>query len=96
MDSETGLYYYGARYLDPRMSRSVSADPAMGDYLPEAPVSDEARRHNGALWQREKSSGGGDQPPIQTPASPSRSLKKRAFGPLHPPFYCYPSLGERG
>ncbi|QQO10710.1 RHS repeat-associated core domain-containing protein [Breznakiella homolactica] len=34
MDEETGLYYYGARYLDPKMSRWLSADPAMGDYVP--------------------------------------------------------------
>jgi RHS repeat-associated protein len=29
-DSETGLYYYGARYLDPKTSRWLSADSAMG------------------------------------------------------------------
>ena len=35
-DPETGLYYYGARYLDPQTSRWISADPAMweGDYIP--------------------------------------------------------------
>jgi len=49
LDSETGLYYYGARYMDPRTSRWMSADPAMGDYLPEAPTSDEARKRNGNL-----------------------------------------------
>jgi RHS repeat-associated protein len=48
-DEETGLYYYGARYLDPKTSRWLSADPAMGEYLPGAPVSDEARRRNGNL-----------------------------------------------
>jgi len=48
LDAETGLYYYGARYLDPRISRWLSVDPAMyeGDYLPSAPVSDEARQRN--------------------------------------------------
>ena len=46
LDSETGLYYYGARYLDPRTSRWASADPALGDYVPEAPTSDEARKRN--------------------------------------------------
>jgi RHS repeat-associated protein len=45
-DEETGLYYYGARYLDPKTSRWLSADPAMGEYLPGAPVNDEARRNN--------------------------------------------------
>ena len=27
-DEETGLYYYGARYYEPRLSRWMSADPA--------------------------------------------------------------------
>jgi RHS repeat-associated protein len=34
LDEETGLYYYGARYLDPKASRWISADPALGEYLP--------------------------------------------------------------
>ena len=46
MDEETGLYYYGARYLDPRYSMWISTDPALGEYIPQAPVSDEARKHN--------------------------------------------------
>ena len=29
LDEETGLYYFGARYLDPQMSRWISPDPAM-------------------------------------------------------------------
>jgi RHS repeat-associated protein len=35
-DPETGFTYAGARYLDPRTSRWISADPAMweGDYFP--------------------------------------------------------------
>ena len=45
-DSETGLYYYGARYLDSRTSRWLSGDPAMGEYVPSAPVNDEARKRN--------------------------------------------------
>jgi len=45
-DAETGLYYYGARYLDPKTSRWLSGDPAMGEYLPVAPVSDEAKKRN--------------------------------------------------
>jgi RHS repeat-associated protein len=49
LDEETGLYYYGARYLDPRASRWLSADPAMGEYIPGAPVNEEARRRNGNL-----------------------------------------------
>jgi len=51
LDAETGLYYYGARYLDPRTSRWLSGDPAIyqGDYLPSAPINDEARRRNANL-----------------------------------------------
>ena len=45
-DAETGMYYYGARYLDPKTSRWISADPAMGEYVPQAPVSDQARKYN--------------------------------------------------
>ena len=32
-DEETGLYYYGARYLDAKYSRWLSADPAVGEYV---------------------------------------------------------------
>jgi RHS repeat-associated protein len=49
LDQETGLYYYGARYFDPKTSRWISADPAMGEYIPMAPVNDQARKHNGNL-----------------------------------------------
>jgi RHS repeat-associated protein len=49
LDTETGLYYYGARYLDPKTSRWLSGDPAVGEYIPVAPVSDEARKRNGNL-----------------------------------------------
>ncbi|MCL2130759.1 MAG: RHS repeat-associated core domain-containing protein, partial [Treponema sp.] len=34
LDPETNLYYYGARYLDPKRSRWISTDPAMGEYIP--------------------------------------------------------------
>ena len=33
LDSETGLYYYGARYLDPKYSMWISTDPALSDYM---------------------------------------------------------------
>ena len=33
LDEETGLYYYGARYLDPKYSRWLSTDPALGEYM---------------------------------------------------------------
>jgi RHS repeat-associated protein len=48
-DSETGLYYFGARYLNPQTSMWLSADPAMGEYIPQAPVNDEAKQHNKEL-----------------------------------------------
>ena len=43
---ETGYNYYGARYLDPKYSRWLSGDPALGDYIPKAPIDDEAKKHN--------------------------------------------------
>jgi len=49
MDRETGLYYFGARYLDPKYSRWLSTDPALGDYIPQAPVNDEAKKANNSL-----------------------------------------------
>ena len=45
-DEETGLYYFGARYLDAKYSRWISTDPALGDYIPKAPINDEAKKHN--------------------------------------------------
>ncbi|WP_255804677.1 RHS repeat domain-containing protein [Treponema putidum] len=46
LDEETGLYYYGARYLDPKYSRWLSGDPALNDYIPKAPIDEEAKKHN--------------------------------------------------
>lgn len=34
LDEETGLYYFGARYYDPRTSVWVSPDPILEKYLP--------------------------------------------------------------
>ena len=36
----------GIRYLDPKYSRWISVDPALGEYVPQAPVNDEAKKHN--------------------------------------------------
>jgi len=33
LDRETGLYYYGARYLDPKRSRWLSSDPAGAELM---------------------------------------------------------------
>lgn len=46
LDEETGLYYYGARYLDPKYSMWISTDLALGDYIPKAPINEEAKRYN--------------------------------------------------
>lgn len=46
LDSETGLYNFGKRYLDPVTSRWMSADQAVQSYLPEAPVNDQAKKRN--------------------------------------------------
>jgi len=35
-DPETGFYDFGARYLNPRFSKWMSADPALGEYMPDA------------------------------------------------------------
>ena len=47
VDTETGLYYYGARYLDPKYSRWLSADPAMGEYIPQAGTDTSKLPNNG-------------------------------------------------
>ena len=44
--TETGVNYYGARYLDPKYSRWLSGDTALSDYIPKAPIDDEAKKHN--------------------------------------------------
>lgn len=46
IDKETGLYYYGARYLDPKYSKWISTDPALGEYIPKAPIDDDAKKYN--------------------------------------------------
>ncbi len=33
-DKETHLYYFGARYYDPKLSRWISTDKALGNFLP--------------------------------------------------------------
>ena len=48
-DEETGLYYYGARYLDPKYSRWISADPALGEYIPQA-GSDNSKLPAGGIY----------------------------------------------
>jgi RHS repeat-associated protein len=38
LDEATGLYYYGARYYDPRQGQWLSPDPALAEYAFGAPV----------------------------------------------------------
>nr|WP_319024093.1 RHS repeat-associated core domain-containing protein [Treponema denticola] len=49
LDEETGLYYYGARYLDPKYSRWLSGDPALNDYIPKAGA-DTSKLPNGGAY----------------------------------------------
>jgi len=51
LDEETGLYYYGWRYFDPKLSRWESADPPLsrGTYFPVPPVNDKAKERNSNL-----------------------------------------------
>jgi RHS repeat-associated protein len=42
-DQETGLYYFGARYYDPRTSVWQSPDPILGSYLPTGDKETDAR-----------------------------------------------------
>jgi RHS repeat-associated protein len=37
LDTETGLYYYGARYYDPRLTLWENPDPILGKYLDGKP-----------------------------------------------------------
>ena len=43
------VFIYDPRYLNPRNSMWLSADPAMAEYIPGAPLNDEARKRNGNL-----------------------------------------------
>jgi RHS repeat-associated protein len=49
LDTETGLYYFGARYMDPTTSKWMSADPAFITYLPERPKDIQTRTQNEKL-----------------------------------------------
>ncbi|MBV6492833.1 MAG: hypothetical protein LDLANPLL_00838 [Turneriella sp.] len=48
LDEETGLYYFGARYLDPRVGTWVSVDPALMEYLPSG---DNKANKNTSVYQ---------------------------------------------
>jgi len=46
LDPETGLYYFGARYYDARVSRWISPDPILYKYLPKVLNGDQAKNYN--------------------------------------------------
>jgi hypothetical protein len=48
-DGETGIPYCGARSLDSKGARWLSVDPAVGEYIPVATVSEEAKKKNKKL-----------------------------------------------
>ncbi|WP_434362366.1 hypothetical protein NF212_19045 [Parasalinivibrio latis] len=50
LDETTGLYYFGARYYDPRTSVWQSPDPILGEYLEGAPNSGVYNSHNLSLF----------------------------------------------
>jgi RHS repeat-associated protein len=45
LDRSTGLYYFGARYIDPRTSQWMSPDPIIGQYM--------QGRENGGFFKQE-------------------------------------------
>jgi len=45
-NSGVARVFFGVRYLDPKTSRWISADPAMGEYIPQAPINDEVKKSN--------------------------------------------------
>ena len=47
LDEETQLYYFGARYYDPRVSLWTTTDPALTDYLPLYDKEDKRSRGRG-------------------------------------------------
>lgn len=50
LDEESQLYYFGARYYDPRTSVWVSVDPILGDYLNGTPVGGVYKPENLSLY----------------------------------------------
>ncbi len=51
-DSETGLIYANARYLDPKTSRWLSSDPALDEYIPMAGQKADELRGMGGVFNK--------------------------------------------
>ncbi|MBN2619375.1 MAG: RHS repeat-associated core domain-containing protein [Spirochaetales bacterium] len=49
LDTETNLYYIGARYLNPKTAVWLSADPALIKYIPASPFTKNATSKNSKL-----------------------------------------------
>jgi len=50
LDPETGLYYFGARYYDAVLSKWISADPMLGQYLPTGDKEKDKKLPSGGLF----------------------------------------------
>ena len=46
MDSACKKHFFSRHYLDPKYSRWISTDPALGEYIPKAPIDEEAKKYN--------------------------------------------------
>ena len=51
LDKETGLYYFGARYYDARMSRWISTDPALEKFLPTGGKENDKKLPAGGVYE---------------------------------------------
>ena len=95
LDEETGLYYYGARYYDPRLSLWLGTDPMQGKY---PGVSTYAYCHNNPIVMKDingaddifsmfgffiKDTGKGEAVLIQTPDG-LRSLSSFSYAKSNP------------
>ncbi|GHT35579.1 hypothetical protein FACS189434_13610 [Bacteroidia bacterium] len=75
LDEETGLYYYGARYLDPRTSVWISGDPLQEKY---PGVSSYAYCANNPIGFRDPTGMGGE-PSMQSPIQQAVAHLKDLF-----------------
>ncbi|SDI20785.1 RHS repeat-associated core domain-containing protein [Actinokineospora alba] len=74
LDEETGLYYYGARYYNPRTNLWQSPDPILGDYLDGSPNRGVYQPFNLALYTY------GNANPVRMTDPDGRSTWNRVMG----------------
>jgi RHS repeat-associated protein len=86
LDEATGLYYYGARYYDPRQGQWLSPDPALGDYVTgEVASSLYVLRHGRKSRRAQPMAGarpGAGHPPARTWRGGCREGEMGAFRPV--------------